>query len=574
MGILAALPVGVTAANISISTVLELLDGPFKETSEGIANGEYVFWLGSAISKEKVDDLGKICRRILKHLWDERAAEGGAGAFTAAFDKAIGLAGLSAAEKASIDFATSPETWAMIDDVVDRLIRRYSDLLAIVVAGKDIDYLLWDVVDVPGTYAAEGLEPDCEHICVALLALEGMLANVATANWDGLVEKAIEQLSGGGAGLLAVCVTADDFNGAASRTRLIKFHGCAVRAKENSGVYRTYLVGREPQIIGWTADNNYNMMRHELEGLASKFPSLVVGLSIQDFNIKTVFAKGNNLKPHAFPSHPPAYVFAQQELGIDQEQLLQYVYGAQYAQHQADIEESAKLPAYSKPLLTALVLSTLTKKLAAYSSRASAPGFGSADREAMATGVLALRDRIAKGGDVDRLAFVKAIVQRGSQLLSSFRGTSYAGNGAFAGLGIQPVSQIASDPNLGTTGLPELANVAGILGQVANDNWTMTVGDGGAVEIDNAGAKRKVFVVATSDAAASLVLDGTIDEEDPDTVVVICTAAAPRMKRNPSAAPGRVLDPDAATDVALRSILQSAANAEEAVQLFREQAGL
>ena len=102
----------------------------------------------------------------------------------------------------------------------------------------------------------------------------------------------------------------------------------------------------------------------------------------------------------------------------------------------------------------------------------------------------------------------------------------------------------------------------------------MSVGDAGAVEIDNAGAKRKVFVVATSDAAASLVLNGTIDEEDPDTVVVICTAAAPRMKRNPSSAPGRVLDPDAATDVAVRSILQSAANADDAVQLFREQAGL
>jgi hypothetical protein len=571
---LVALPAGVTAANISISTVLELLDGPFKETADGIANGKYVFWLGSAISKEKVDDLGKICHRILKHLWDKRAAEGGAGAFTIAFDKAIGLAGLSAAEKANIDFATSPETWATIDDVVGRLIRRYSDLLAIVVAGKDVDYLLWEVVDVPGTYANAATEPDCEHVCVAVLALEGLLANVATANWDGLVEKAIGQLSAGTAGMMSVCVTAEDFTAGASRTRLIKFHGCAVRAKENTAAYRPYLVGRGPQILGWTTDDNYKMMRRELEGLASKNPSLVVGLSIQDFNIKAVFAKGNSLKPHAFPTHPPAYVFAQQELGIDQEQLLQYVYGAQYAEHQVEIEESAKLPAYSKPLLTALVLSMLTKKLTAYSDRATAPGFGAADREAIAKGVLALRDRIAKGGDADRLAFVKAIVQRGSQLLSSFRGTAYAGNGTFAGLGVLPVSQIAGDPNLGTTGLPELANAAGILGQIINDKWTMSVGDAGAVEIDNAGAKRKVFVVATSDAAASLVLNGTIDEEDPDTVVVICTAAAPRMKRNPSSAPGRVLDPDAATDVAVRSILQSAANADDAVQLFREQAGL
>ncbi|WP_296739769.1 SIR2 family protein [Mesorhizobium sp.] len=569
-----ALPAGVTAANISILKVLELLDGHFKETADGIANGEYVFWLGSAISKEKVDDLGKICRRILKHLWDKRADEGGAGAFTSAFHKAIGLAGLSDAEKASIDFTTSPETWAMIDDVVGRLVKKYSDLLSIVVTGKEADYLLWEVVDVPGTYANAGTEPDCEHFCVAILALEGLLANVATANWDGLVEKAVAQLSAGTAGILSVCVTAEDFGAGAPRTRLLKFHGCAVRAKANATVYRPYIVGRGSQILGWTADDNYKLMRRELEGLASKNPSLVVGLSIQDFNIKAVFAKGNQLKPHAFPSHPPAYVFAQQELGIDQEQLLQYVYGDQYARRQADIEESAKLPAYSKPLLTALVLCMLTKKLVAYSDRANAPGFGAADREAIAKGVLALRDRIAGGGDADRLAFVKAIIQRGSQLLSAFRGAAYPGNGTFAGLGILPVSQIANDPNLGTTGLPELANVAGILGQVANDNWTMSVVDGGAVEIDNAGAKRKVFFVATSDAAAGLVLDGTIDEDDPDNVVIICTAAAPRMKRNPTSAPGRVLDPDAATDVAVRSILLAAANADEAVQLFREQAGL
>ena len=131
------LPAGVTAANISLAKVLEFLDGPFSEMAVGVANAEYVLWLGSAISKERVDDLGKVCRRVLNHLWDGRQAEGGAGPFANALERALDMAALSPGEKAMIDFATSPETWGVIDEIVGRLIRKYSDLLAIVVEGQD-----------------------------------------------------------------------------------------------------------------------------------------------------------------------------------------------------------------------------------------------------------------------------------------------------------------------------------------------------------------------------------------------------------------------------------------------------
>lgn len=569
-----ALPGGVSASNISLSQVLVLLDGPFKETADAIANGEYVLWLGSGISRDRVDDLWNICMRVLSHLWRGKTAETGAGPFTTALDRALTVAGLTPTEKEKLDLSKPPNEWIDIESLLRKLVNEYSALLGIVVQGKDDDYLLWEVVDVPGTYANENLEPDCEHLCVTILALEGLLSNVATANWDGLIEKAMVQLSEATPAILAVCVTKDDFVAGATRTRLLKFHGCAVRAKEAAAPYRGYLVGRASQIVGWGKNEHDKLMRHELVGLASTNPSLVVGLSVQDFNIKAVFSDGDDLKPHDFPSHPPAYVFAEQELGMDQEQLLQCVYGSKaYANQQAAINESAHIPAFAKPLLTALVLSTLTSKLVAYSRRADA-AFGEADRVEVAAGILSLRDRIAKFGDGDRLTFVRALVDQSSKLLSAFRGRPVLATGKFVGLGVHPVSQISADPNLETTGLPELAAVMGLLGCVATDTWTIRIEGSGAIEINSGSSTRRLLLVASSDAAASLVADGTIDEADSETVVAICTAAAVRQKRNPSSTPGRVLNPDACSELAVRSILRTAPDAGTAIQLFREASGL
>jgi hypothetical protein len=55
-----------TAANISIRETLDLLDGPFAELSLGVAQGQYAFWLGSGISRDRVDDLKRVITRFLR----------------------------------------------------------------------------------------------------------------------------------------------------------------------------------------------------------------------------------------------------------------------------------------------------------------------------------------------------------------------------------------------------------------------------------------------------------------------------------------------------------------------------
>src|SRR3546814_12907197 len=56
------------AATITVRATLALLDGPKREIAEGVANDEYVFWLGSGISRDRLPDLRAVAKRVLVTL--------------------------------------------------------------------------------------------------------------------------------------------------------------------------------------------------------------------------------------------------------------------------------------------------------------------------------------------------------------------------------------------------------------------------------------------------------------------------------------------------------------------------
>src|SRR5690606_13772844 len=76
-------------------------------------------------------------------------------------------------------------------------LKNYAKLLAIRVGTEPFDYLVWNVVKVPETYAAAALQPDVEHLCLAALSLEGVATDMVSANWDPLVERAVAALTNG-----------------------------------------------------------------------------------------------------------------------------------------------------------------------------------------------------------------------------------------------------------------------------------------------------------------------------------------------------------------------------------------
>jgi hypothetical protein len=107
-------------------------------------------------------------------------------------------------------------------------------LLDLRIAGRSADHLVCDIVDVRDTYANDNLAPDFEYVAIAVLALEGVVPKMASANWDGLVEKAVASTTHGDQNIVAILVRADDTPGANGRTHLHKFHGCLVRASFRS----------------------------------------------------------------------------------------------------------------------------------------------------------------------------------------------------------------------------------------------------------------------------------------------------------------------------------------------------
>ena len=59
-----------TALTITVAQTLALLDGPFAELAEGVAEGQYALWLGSGISRDAVDDLRQVVRKVIGSLRD------------------------------------------------------------------------------------------------------------------------------------------------------------------------------------------------------------------------------------------------------------------------------------------------------------------------------------------------------------------------------------------------------------------------------------------------------------------------------------------------------------------------
>ncbi|MDG4889986.1 MULTISPECIES: SIR2 family protein [unclassified Mesorhizobium] len=576
-----------TAANISVLDTLKLLDGEFHEVAEGVAKGEYALWLGSGISRERVPDLRIVARRVLDYLSKEARAEADDGPFKRALSKALDYA-LTTAEKVGVDQSVEPAQWPNVDTIVDRLVGKYALLLDLRIAGKRSDHLVWDIVDVRNTYANDNLEPDCEHIAIAVLALEGVIPKVASANWDGLVEKAAASITNGNQDIVAIMVRADDIPGANGRTHLHKFHGCAVRAKQSEELYREYIVGRDQQITDWPNDPKFALMKNQLDGMSVTYRTLMIGLSAQDSNIKDIFSAGRAMLKRAWPAHPPAYVFAGDELGAEQGTMIKSVYQDDYDNHQEEIEKGAKIPAYGKPLLSALVLSVLSQKLASFIRLANAPLLLAPERKRIADGAMEIRDLIAAlAGDSsdDKRNFVNGLVAGITRNLAMFRGDNHAlVNRVYGPVGTVPIGQMGNDPNLQNSGMPELAMFVGAVGLgTAVEGWTLTQPVGGpdvgsfSISTPASVAPQKVFVVSNNETVSKLVGEGVLDESDTNTIVAVCSAPVPRRQTNPSATYGRAGKDDAPSgcrEFSFKSLVENATGADHLLARLKEEATL
>lgn len=569
-----------TAATITVGQTLELLDGPFAGLALGVAQRQYAFWLGSGISRDRVDDLKGVIRRVLTYLRDNIDVGNANCAYKTALDEALDLAHLSPVDRMRVDFAVPVSGWPVIDTVLTNLTREYSRLLDIRVGGhNEPDYLLWEVVDVPTTFSGVHAAPDCEHLCLAVLLLEGVLPDLPTANWDGLIEAAVDELTDAAGTALRVCVTPEDLRQPPLLTRLLKFHGCAIRAAADPGTYRPLLIARYSQITDWPHNHDYELMRRQLVDLAATKPTLMVGLSAQDVNIQFLFGKARAVTAWKWPCDPPAHVFAEDTLGQDQRNILRVVYRDDYDGNIAAIEASALFRAYAKAALTALVLHVLGAKLRMFLLNVDAPSLPEAERTVVAQGIVTLRDKVAVAAEPDRLAFIHALIRTAKQAMALFQEGSPAANRRYRALSEVPIHRISADANLATSGVREVAAALGVIGLGDSaGNWAAQEADAsdprtGSLRLVSGANTVRIFFAANDRAGVQLEINGLVAPGDTDAIIIHSTSPVPKMARSPLAAPGRT-GHAGLRNVGMAELLHEATSSDNLCERFREEAVL
>lgn len=541
-----------TAAAVTVLETLHKLDGDFGAMATAVENGEFALWVGSGISR-KAPSLGGIIIRALEHL-RQRAMDP---ATQAKFEPAF-LAALKLSEIGAPDLHFHDEFTAWPDDVREKIVNalwnKYSKLLDIRIKHEKDDYLLWDAVDVRDAFKNPA-SPACEHLCIAIMILEGAVKEIVSANWDGFIETAIERLGGSIDGNLQVVVDPGHLRDAPAKARLLKFHGCIVHATEKPEAYREFLTASETQIIAWPDNPKFAAMKTEVVSAATNLKALMIGLSLQDVNLQAVFSRARYANPWPWPSLPKAqgHVFCEDTIGDGQRTMLKMVYAAKYNEFVEDIEGSAHLRSWPEQVLLGLVLKLLTDKLSTLLSLRLAGTALASEAHVVTTDLHRLRDVVAGQVGADRTDFATQAIIIWSRMISLLRtGRMPAKADVYEVISTTPVGQLGGDMNVRAAGFGELGLALALLEHGRNDGlWALDQPAGPALTegvIASVGSwhgavPRAIFVVRSAAIALDLEKRGALAN---NSIVIHADDVWHRMRsfgtdsaRKHSRAPGR-----------------------------------
>lgn len=545
----------------TVQAVLGRFESAFPDFTAAFNEGQYVLWLGSGISRARVPNVNALLVRVVEHL-RANIVDGDADCpYRAALGEVLRLAGLGHDDLASIDLSISVDEWPLRDRVISTLVTNYSRVLDVLVGDDNPDdYLVWTGLDVPNTYGSPDLEPDVEHYCVAVLMLEGLVTSAVTANWDGLLEKALDELTSAFASLVRVAVKPDDFRTVGPRVEVIKFHGCAVRAREDEDEYRKLLIARESQISGWTEQPENKSMRKHLEVLYTDRLTLMVGLSAQDANLHTVFATAIQDLARPWPAVPPAVVLSEEHLESYHRNLLRITYGPNHQGNARAIAESALLGAYGKPTLLALVLLSLTDKLSYLIDHVVGISWGSTAVKQLQTDLLSLRDSAASNADPHNYealehseiaqfqrGFLARLVDVVNSALTVFRTGCMPPQDErrYEPLSDRPANQAVHNADFPSNQFGWLGVALALIGRgLALGDWLAVPGNSkepgnGVVRLVTGKRDARVFFVKDATTSIKLELQGSFDDGDDDVLIVIADEESARFTRSPKPRFGR-----------------------------------
>ena len=408
------------ANQISVREVLGRCEGQFGTMARAVENGEYALWVGSGISRNG-PNLGELLERALEFLRVRAIQVGAADTYSPAFEEALRLADFEP-DDLSGRFATPFAGWPERDAIIQKLWSNYSRVLDIRIRGELADFILWEAIDIRAAFE-HPTPPAAEHLCIAILVLEGAVSTIASANWDGFIEAAVDRLSGCADGVLQVVVDPNQLRDVGSGSRLLKFHGCIVCATEDPRAFRKFLTGSRTQITEWPDNRKFTAMRNAVIDVATNKKTLVVGLSIQDNNLQSIFSKAKQVNAWPWPCAPeaPGHVFCEDVIAKGQYDVLKIVYGDAYNDNVDAIHASTHLRAWGEQVLLALVLKLIGDKLTKLMELALNEAGRTSLTIELTRLLMGLRDHIADLAVGDRTTFTNAAIAAWSRLLALFR---------------------------------------------------------------------------------------------------------------------------------------------------------
>lgn len=550
-----------TAAPIrTVPAVLERFESTFAEFITAFNHEEYVLWLGSGISRERVPNLADLLERILEHLRSNIVDGKPDCEYRTALGEILQLANLSTTELQNIDLSVAVDKWPLKGRIVTTLVPNYSRVLDVSVGNHPADYLVWTALDVPNTYGSPDLEPDVEHYCIAILMLEGLISSAITANWDGLLEKALNELTPSFDSLVRVAVRPEDFRGAKPHLEVIKFHGCAVRARKDEAKYRDRLIARQSQISQWTVKPENQLMRQHLEVMYADRLTLMLGLSAQDANLHTIFAGAIQNLARPWPASAPSVVLSEEQLEAHHSHILRITYGSNHQGNAQGIAQSALLGSYGKPTLLALVLSSLTEKLSFLIHHEINGILGSGAVKELQTDLLHLRDVVARHADPDdpdllkyeevlefQRTFTARLINVANFLLKVFRTgrPPRAGEGHYEPISVQSAAQSVLNADYPSKQFGRLGVALALVGRgMVAGQWSAAPGHtgeagDGVMKLVTSHRNARVFFVKDARALTQLAMEGLFDESDGNVLVVVADEEPMTQTRSPKSRFGR-----------------------------------
>ncbi len=484
------------------------------------------------------------------------------------------LANLSQPEREKLHLDLPIDGWPEADRraITSRLAGFYAEVLETPLEGEaEPDFLLWTAVDVPGSFTGD--DPDVEHLCVVMLTLEGAFRDITSANWDYLIVAAERQLTGEVGTKIDVWIRAVDFQNAGGRAKLLKYHGCAVRAVENPAVYRPLLIARTPQITQYGVNAAYAVMRDHLTNLVQERRTLMIGFSAQDTDVRLIFVNGAHGSGWEWNAAPTAFLFAEEGLSAGQRDILASAYGAQYDPHRPAILEAARIRAFAKPLLIALLLMVLELKASALADLGLPAAWNPAERNIIKDGLRNIRDSGAIAAEPERLDFMRRLIAAMMLGLDLYH-HGKCESGRYIPLTSEPIQQIADVPE--PTGLRQAAIALALLGKGAADgDWSISAGTAAITPINRQRGTdgTRVFVAANDDVAGKMIQAGHIDPDSDDTILLLSASPKARQARSPSGPMGRT-GKIGLREICMTSVIDTAVDASDLISAFKRSASL